>query len=207
MFISSNSSSSAPVPVAEEGVVTQLPKVPQVDALNILVIPKADGGFWSNVYAGCNKAKNEINRNRQGLGTITLDWQAPESEEYPEIQKQFMDEFVTAHINGSRRIDGIILAPQNEKVLVKSVNKAVDAGIPVVLIDSGLIDQSRIVTIVATDNYQAGVIAAKQMYVELGGIGKVVLADFQKGAASTSKRAKGFRDQILKYPNSNYSRQ
>ena len=69
-------------------------------------------------------------------------------------------------------VDGIVLAPLDSTALVPSVRDAKDAGIPTVIFDSGLADESVIVSYVATDNYHGGVLAAREIGNRLGGKGR-----------------------------------
>ena len=56
------------------------------------------------------------------------------------------------------------------------------AKIPVVIFDSGLDDQSKIVSYVATDNYQGGALAARRMAEVLHGKGNVILCGITREA-------------------------
>jgi ribose transport system substrate-binding protein len=47
--------------------------------------------------------------------------------------------------------------------LIDAVRQAKQAGIPTVIFDSGLDDESLIVSYVATDNYQGGALAARRL--------------------------------------------
>ena len=62
----------------------------------------------------------------------------------------------------SRGVDGIVLAPLDDRALVRPVADAVREGIPVVVIDSGL-QGSDYASYVATDNYKGGVLAARRL--------------------------------------------
>ena len=61
------------------------------------------------------------------------------------------------------KVHGICLAPVDSQVLVSAVKHAHDEGVPVVIFDSGLADESLIVSYVATDNYNGGVLAARRL--------------------------------------------
>jgi ribose transport system substrate-binding protein len=98
-----------------------------------------------------------------------------------------------------KKVDGIVLAPQSDTALVSVVEKAVAAGIPVAIIDSGL-KSDKYVSFVATDNYQGGVDGAKRLAQVIGKKGKVALIKNIPGSASTEAREKGFKDEIAKYP-------
>ena len=100
----------------------------------------------------------------------------------------------------SQGMSGIVLAPLDEKALVRPVEEAKRAGIPTVVIDSGLATKE-IVSFVATDNIKGGELAADRMGELLGGKGKVLLLRYQEGSASTTEREKGFLKRLKeKYP-------
>src|SRR6202041_1977213 len=100
----------------------------------------------------------------------------------------------------SRRVSGIVLAPLDSQALVNPVASAVDAGIPVVVIDSGL-NSDKSISYVATDNFKGGQLAAQYMGKLLHETGNVILLRYAVGSASTEEREKGFLDGIAKYPN------
>src|SRR6185436_5743911 len=69
--------------------------------------------------------------------------------------------------------------------------EAKDAGIAVVIIDSGLEWDGK-TSFVATDNRRGGALGAKRLGEVLGGKGKVLLVRYQEGSASTTEREAGF---------------
>ncbi len=99
--------------------------------------------------------------------------------------------------------DAIVLAPNHQDLIVPAVQKAVDHGIKVVLIDSDM--QGRFhSSFVESDNYKAGQQAAHHAASLLEGTGNAVLIRFQKGHASTSSRESGFIQTIRSvYPRIN----
>lgn len=152
--------------------------------LTIAVIPKGTTHiFWQSVHAGALKAADEFG--------VEIEWIGPERENDRERQIQIVDDFIV------KKVDGIVLAPNDSKALVPSVEKVASKGIPCVIIDSA-VDTDKYVSFAATDNYQGGVIAAKRMGKILGGKGNVLVLKYAPGSASTEKREKGFFDTIAK---------
>jgi ribose transport system substrate-binding protein len=80
---------------------------------------------------------------------------------------------------------------------VRPVEEARRAGIPTLIFDSDLASD-QIVSFVATDNYQGGVLAAREMGKLLDGKGNVLLLRYQEGSASTTFREEGFLDTLKK---------
>jgi ribose transport system substrate-binding protein len=94
---------------------------------------------------------------------------------------------------------GIALSVINANSLTGSINKAVEAGIPIVLFDAGA-DKSKAYSFLATDNYKAGVTAAHKMAELIGKKGKVAVVT-QLNQLNHQERTLGFQETIFKqYP-------
>jgi len=126
----------------------------------------------------------------QGL-KVEVIWKGPLKEDDRDQQIQTVENFTT------RRVSGIVLAPLDSQALVRPVNNAVRAKVPVVIIDSGL-KTDRYVSFVATDNYRGGVLAAEHLGKLLEGKGNVILLRYAVGSASTEEREAGFLDTLKK---------
>ena len=157
--------------------------------LKIAVIPKGTMHvFWKSIHAGAKAAEKE-------LKGVAIDWQGPVVEDDRRAQIDLVETFI------QRRMDGIVLAPLDDKALIAPVKAAGAAGIPVVIIDSDLADATAYVSFVATDNCKGGVLGARRLAELLGDKGgKVVLLRYQVGSASTENREKGFMDEIARHP-------
>ncbi len=151
------------------------------------VVPKGRAHlFWQSVHAGAVKAAREAG--------VEVTWNGPPTETDYNVQLQIVDSMI------NRKVDAIVLAPIDRKVLVSVVERANAQGIPVVIFDSP-IDTENFVSQVATNNYAAGEMAAERMGEILKGKGEVVMVAVQPGAASTMDREKGFEDTIQrKFP-------
>jgi ribose transport system substrate-binding protein len=77
------------------------------------------------------------------------------------------------------------------------VEEAARAGIPTVVIDSPL-DSQVPISLVASNNYHGGELAADEMGRLLGGKGRVMLLRYQEGVSSTEAREKGFLERLQK---------
>ena len=155
----------------------------------IAVIPKGTTHeFWKSINAGAFKARDELAA--QGIKTEVI-WKGPLKEDDRDQQIQTIENFTT------RRVSGIVLAPLDSQAMVRPVNNAIRAKVPVVIIDSGL-KSDNYVSFVATDNYKGGVLAGEQMGKLLGGKGNVILLRYAVGSASTEEREAGFLDTLKK---------
>ena len=161
------------------------------DTLQIAVIPKGTTHeFWRSIHAGAKKAEQELVAEGQKVKII---WKGPLKEDDRDQQIQLVENFTT------RRVNGMVLAPLDAQALVRPVENAQDAGIPVVIIDSGL-QSEKYVSFVATDNLKGGEMAGKFMAEQLGGKGKVILLRYAVGSASTENRENGFLKALEAYP-------
>jgi len=160
--------------------------------LTIAVIPKGTTHeFWKSIHAGSIKAANELTA--QGT-QIDLIWKGPLREDDREQQIQVVEGFAAQGVNG------IVLAPLDNRALVRPVAEANRAGVPTVIIDSGL-ESDEFVSFVATDNRKGGSLAADRMGQLLNGKGKVLVLRYAEGSASTTEREEGFINQIKqKFP-------
>ncbi len=154
--------------------------------LTIAVIPKGTSHvFWQSIHAGARKAAAE-----QGVEII---WRGPIREDDRDSQISEVEGFV------SRGVSGIVLAPLDESALAQPVANATKAGIPVVIIDSGLKGEGH-VSFVATDNEKGGRLGGEQLARVLGGKGNVVMLRLHEGSDSTNKREQGFLDVMKENP-------
>jgi ribose transport system substrate-binding protein len=163
------------------------------DALQIAVVPKGTTHeFWRAIHAGALQAAQELSQ----AGTpVEVIWKGPLREDDREQQVQVVEGFL------AQGIDGIVLAPLDDRALVRPVEEAQQAGVPVVIIDSGL-DSEAIVSFVATDNYLGGQLAADRMGELLGGQGSILVLRYAEGSESTHQREEGFLERMRSgYPN------
>ena len=116
-------------------------------------------------------------------------WLAPASE--TEVSKQ-IDIFENVI---QTRPDGIALAPTDAQALSPIARKAVEAGIPVVTVDSDTEAKDRL-TYIGTDNRAAGEVAGREMVKLLGGKGKVAIITGVLGAKNLRQRCEGFKAGI-----------
>jgi ABC-type sugar transport system substrate-binding protein len=122
----------------------------------IAVIPKGTTHeFWKSVHAGAARAAQEA-------GNVEIFWKGPLHENDAEGQINVVQEFIT------KKVDGIVLAPLDSQALIAPVTDAKREGIPTVIFDSGLGDESVVVSYVATDNYHGGALAARRLVESIG---------------------------------------
>jgi len=163
----------------------------QTKSYTVAVIPKGTTHeFWKSIHAGAAKAELELND--RGIKTQII-WKGPLREDDRDQQIQVVENFMT------RRVSGIVLAPLDSQAMVKPVETAMQAKVPVVIIDSDL-KSEQYVSFVATDNYKGGQLAGEHLAKLLNGKGNVILLRYQVGSASTEAREAGFLEALKKHP-------
>jgi ribose transport system substrate-binding protein len=155
--------------------------------LRIAVIPKGTTHeFWKAIHAGAETAAKELG--------VEIAWKGPQKEDDREEQIKVVEDFVTKHV------DGIVVAPLDDKALAPPLEDAKGEGIPVIVIDSDVDWPSR-VSFIATDNYKGGVMGAEELGRLLGGKGKALMMRYVVGSASTTEREAGFLETLhAKFP-------
>jgi len=166
---------------------------PHSPTYRIAVIPKGlTHEFWQSIYRGAARAAADLSG--QLDRPVEVIWDGPLRERDALAQIRIVDRHI------STRVDAIVLAPQHSQTMVPPFRRAVERGIPVVIIDSGLEDRDLIVKYIATDNYDGGRLAAQHLLQVLKAGGKtapkVILLRYAVGSESTEKREQGFEDTI-----------
>jgi len=157
--------------------------------LRIAVVPKGTTHeYWKSVHAGALSAGKELG--------VDVTFQGPEREDDREQQVALVQ-----NLTGARQ-SAIVLAPLDNAALVGPVRGATAAGIPVVIIDSGLdgVVGTDFVSYVATDNTNGGAMGAAQLAKVMSGQGRVLLLRYLEGSLSTTQREQGFIDSITSNP-------
>src|SRR6266446_8344500 len=96
----------------------------------IAVIPKGTTHeFWKSINAGAIKAQRELTD--QGT-KVEIIWKGPLREDDRDQQIQVVENFMARHVSA------IVLAPLDSQAMVRPVLKAIQAKVPVVIIDSDL---------------------------------------------------------------------
>jgi ribose transport system substrate-binding protein len=148
------------------------------------VVPKAISHlFFMSVHAGVRAAEHD-------LGVEVL-WNGPQEETDYARQIQIVDSMVARHV------DALAISATDQNALVASVNRAMQAGIPVTIFDSGLAVDNY-VTFVATDNRGAGQTAARKLAELVHGKGQVAMLMHKPGGKSTVDREIGFDEVMAK---------
>lgn len=149
------------------------------------IVKSSTDPYWLDAIAGGRRAA-------QGLG-IDIEVLTP-VEEYAIAEQVAMVEDVI-----QKGVDGIVLAPVDSDALVGAVQRANQAGIPVVAIDVGLAGV-KLVTIISTNHTQSAEIAADRLGESLGGSGKVAALVCNQTISSCREMLTAFTKTLENYP-------
>jgi ribose transport system substrate-binding protein len=138
-----------------------------------------------------NYAKIGAERQAAEFGDVEILWNAPASADQLK-QKEILESYIT------QRVDGIAISSLNGEFLKDTINRAIDAGIPVTTWDSDAPSSKRI-AFYGVDDLASGRILGEQAIKLLGGKGKVALIT-SLGAANLQNRLDGAKEALAKAP-------
>jgi ribose transport system substrate-binding protein len=139
-----------------------------------------------------NYAKIGAEREAARRGNIEIIWRAPESADQIR-QKEILESFIT------QKVDGIAISCLNGDFLTDTINRAVDAGIPVVTWDADA-PKSKRAAFYGVDDKAAGRIMGEQAVKLLGDKGTVAIIT-SVGAVNLQQRLEGVQDVLGRHPN------
>ncbi|WP_162052244.1 hybrid sensor histidine kinase/response regulator transcription factor [Pontibacter pamirensis] len=125
---------------------------------------------------------------------------------HPEIDLQVKDAKNSSakqieHINEfiNQRVDLLVVSPNEAEPITPVVEKAFEAGIPVIIVDRKT-NSSSYTAYVGANNYQIGKLAGEYVAKMLNGKGNIIEVWGLKGSTPAIDRHKGFLDGIKGYP-------
>lgn len=166
---------AAPAPAAEK------------EAIYIPVISKGfQHQFWQAVKQGAEQAAADYG--------VEITFEGPETEAMVDKQIEMIETAL------SKNPAAICLAALDSQAVIPLLQRAKDAGIPVVGFDSG-VDSDIPVATAATDNLAASALAADKMAEAIGGKGQVAVIVHDQTSRTGIDRRDGFVAQMeSKYP-------
>jgi len=139
--------------------------------------------YWQSAAAGFTKAAAQYNVKAKVVGPETYDPQA---------------ELVALHQAIAAKPSGILISVAEVSLLQSEIDAAVNAGIPVITIDSDAVGSRRLYFI-GTNNLDAGRLGGKRVIEKLGGKGNVVFFTMP-GQPNLEERLKGFKEVFATRP-------
>ncbi|HKV99585.1 MAG TPA: sugar-binding protein [Vicinamibacterales bacterium] len=153
--------------------------------LRFALIPKA---LDIPVFDYANKGAQ---RKAKELGGVEVTYRGPDHSDELK-QKEVLESFI------SQKVDGIAISVLNAGFLSSTIDKAIDAGIPVVTWDSDAPASKRI-AFYGVDDFKSGQIMGEQAAKLLNGKGTVAFIT-SLGANNLARRLDGAKDVLAKYP-------
>lgn len=148
----------------------------------VAVIGKSnESAFWLSVSSGARAAAAEYN--------LDMTFEAPDSEEDYEAQNEMIRNAV------AEGAEAIVFSAIDYSGNAPAIKEAVDAGVPVIVIDSD-VDCSEVSCRIMTDNYLAGRMAGMQALLNNPGELTVGVINFDINSANGQQREQGFCDAI-----------
>jgi ribose transport system substrate-binding protein len=139
--------------------------------------------YWQTAAAGFNKAAAQYKVTAKVVGPENYDPQA---------------ELAALHSAIAAKPAGILISVSDVSVLQPEIDAAVNAGIPVITMDSDAAGSRRLYFI-GTNNLEAGRLGGQRLIQKLGGKGNVVFFTLG-GQTNTEERLKGFKDTLSSRP-------
>ena len=149
-----------------------------------LITTYKDSLYWHSAYKGVLDRAGQLGGIEvTHLGTNT----PPTANEQIKLIEDCVDE----------GYDGILLAASDRTALVESIRRAKDAGMPVVMIDTG-VSAPVYDALYSTDNKHAGAECARLMGRLIGGEGEIAIVSYSGLAKAALDREEGFVGEVAK---------
>ena len=156
-----------------------------------IIVKSFQSSYWQAAVTG-------VDQEKEALG-VTVNSNGPNQESDIADQVNMLNDAI------SKKPDGIGLAACDQTAVLDSLQAAKDAGIPVVLFDSGVPDapEGSVYSFIATDNYGAGATAADHLYEALkdkiaaaDGVIRIGEVNQENTSESITQRGLGFIDRF-----------
>jgi ribose transport system substrate-binding protein len=140
--------------------------------------------YWQTAASGFIHAGTQLGVTAKVVGPETYD---------PQGELAVLKQAVAA------KPSGILISVPDVAVLQPEINAAIEAGVPVITMDSDAAGSKRLFFI-GTNNLDAGRMGGRLLVQKLGGKGNVVFFTLG-GQSNTEERLKGFKDILATEPN------
>lgn len=158
-----------------------------VGDLKIAFVPTTmNNPFWSAMMGGI---KDEMTAKGMSADSqlVTVDADSDQAK---------MNNYIYDLIN--QKVDAIILAPMDCTAITEALQACADAKIPVINVDTAVDRKDLVVSVIASDNYKAGVECANDMMKKLDKGSKIYIMNQPSGSACV-QREQGFKDTVGDY--------
>ena len=141
--------------------------------------------FWKACRIGAEKAAKELK--------IDLEVVAPTKPDNIEEQTRLVEDWIV------KKPDAFVFVPVDYKALVPSIQKANQAGIPIINYNNVMTDIQK-VTFIGSDDEMFEYEMCKYLFKSMGGKGKIVHIDGVPAAITAQNRKKGFDRAVKETP-------
>jgi ribose transport system substrate-binding protein len=141
---------------------------------------------WKYARVGAEKAAKELG--------IAIEHVAPTKPDNIEEQTRLIEDWIV------RKPDGFVFVPVDYKALVPTLQKAVDAKMPVSIYSNNMPDVKGAVTYCGSDDEIIGYEVTKFLFNKMGGKGKIVHLDGVPAAITAQQRKAGFERALKETP-------
>lgn len=156
------------------------------EEIKITLIAKSEtSNFWQTCFQGARAAEAEYNNLSLGIVAPDVEW------DY-ETQNAYIEESVKSGC------DAIVFSACDQSKSTDAVAAALDSGVPVITIDSG-VDTDRNITFIGMDNLEAGRQAAKSVIENVGESAGVAIVSFEESSGNGKQRVEGFLEYMEDY--------
>lgn len=161
--------------------------VTDVSKLTIAYVPTTmNNPFWTAMMGGITDEMTAKNMDPE-TQLVTVD---------AESDQNTMNNYIYDLIN--QKVDAIIMAPMDCTACTEALQACADAGIPVINVDTAVDRTDLVVSVIASDNYAAGVDCANDMMSRLDKGSKIYIMNQPSGSACV-QREQGFLDTVGDY--------
>lgn len=146
----------------------------------VLIAQERENPFWRMVEKGARETAADTGMQIDYMGPIRIN---------PSEQANLLEKSIAA------KPDAILLQGFKDQSYVQLINKAADAGIPVITVDADM-SASRRLAYVGTDNREAGVRMGELVVEEADGKGRIGVMIGSDRADNQVQRLEGFRSMM-----------
>jgi ribose transport system substrate-binding protein len=189
----STTPTQAPVVQPTQAPVSQPTAAPTGQGIKIGFLAGTNDPFYLTMQRGAQQAAADL-----GVDLIV---QIPKAWNVTE-QTPMLDAMVA---RGDLKV--LFLAPVDKEAMIAPLQKANDAGLPIITVDTFIGDGDYVngpvkfpLSFIASDNKQGGVIACNALAEAIGKKGKIYIQNVKRGISSTDAREDGCKEALLAYP-------
>jgi ribose transport system substrate-binding protein len=172
---------------------TEPPAPPTAEGIKIGFLAGVQDPFYFTMQRGAAQAAADLGV--ELVVQIPDNWNAT-------VQTPMLDAMVA---RGD--LNFLFLAPVDKEAMVAPLQKASDAGLPLLTVDTFIGDGDYAngpvtfpLSYIGSDNLQGGVIACTALAEAIGGAGKVYIQNVVRGISTTDQREEGCKEALAEYP-------